>query len=438
MPTPPPTTPPLESESAEALASMESDAAAYFAERDEARAAEALNPVAPVLERAAAAPAKAPPAKAPATKPLPSPGKSAAHPGAPGPSASTPPEARVPGAPRLTPPGPPDAKTDEAARASTASPPPAADDPDIPREYKPGGVRAVNWNKLHAKADHYEALCTQRAQEISDLQAALEGAKATAPAASPETQARLAALQTERDTYLSQLRAVAGERLFDSDSRPRRDAATLQAKAAVGPEQADRIDAIFALPEGAYRDEQIEALYSSLPPVRANRLMTAVGELDRLSLERSAAAAKGGDLLASRVAEYTASQERATQERNARAAATFDAELKEWEVAGVTPAEVELARSVYTGKNATLQDASRAAFWGAVGPRVASVLQDSQARVAELEGELGRLRSAQPGVGAAASGALPAASADDDDESSTSYAERIARQAARAGVRFGS
>lgn len=423
MPTP--TAPdPLESataESADALATMESEAADFFAARDAERAAKALgasqplNPVAPALEKAAREAAGKPPEKAaaPAAQPAP---------------------AKVPGAPAL--------KKAEPAKAEAARPAdtkPAPDFSDVPREYTPGKTRAPQWDKLHAKADHYEALSTQRHQEIEDLRAQLEAARAATANGTPsaEVAQRLQTLQSERDALRAQLEAVAGERIFDVESKPRREAALYKAKQAVAPSDIKNIEMLLQTPGSAWREEQLNSIMAGLTPLRATQLANAVADWDGLDAEREAARARGGEIWKSNLSAQQAQQERANAERIARAASTFDAELKEWEVAGVTAEEAAAARSVYTGQNATLQDASRAALWGAVGPRVASQLVEAQGRIAELEGELSKLRSAQPGVGAAASGALPTEPTDDDDPSATGYAERIARQAMRAGLRFG-
>lgn len=449
---PPTTTDPLETataESADALATMESEAADYFAARDAERTA--LNPVAPALERAtrsAPLPATGKPAAAPAPN---SRGKQAVS-GTPVEPAKTLPKpasaAKVPGAPRMAATGA--ATAPVAKEGAVASPPPSsadaaapgtppADFSDVPREYTPGKTRAPHWDKLHAKADHYESLATQRAAELETLRAELEAARAsTSTTPPPDVAERLTALQTERDSLRTQLQAVAGERIFDAESKPRREAAITQAKQVAGPEHAARIEQLLALGESTYRDNAIEELISTLPPLRAAKLTAAVADLDRLASERAAAAAQGGELWNRRMSEATAAQERAAAERNAAATRTFDAEVAEWQSAGiVTPEDIENARSVYSGKGSTLQDAARASLWAAAGPKLAQQAQDALARVAELEGELSKLRGAQPGVGAAASGALPSAATDEDDPSTTGYAERIARVALQSGVRFG-
>lgn len=404
------------------MSEMETEAAEFFAARSEAqnKGDTALNPVAPALEKAAAK-TEAPPAKptAPAEKP------------------ATPATGKVPGAPTFTKPAL--SKTEPSTNGTADS---AKDQfADIPREYKSGSIRAVNWDKLHAKADHYEALSVQRASELEALQTQLSEARlATSSAApSPEVATRLQSLQQERDALQAKLEAVAVERSprFEAQFKPRRESALAQAKAAVGPADAAKVEALLNLGESSYRDEQIEAFLSSLSPLRATKLTQAVADLDRLLVERNALASQGSELWKTWVAEENANRERANTERIAKVNSTFEAELKEWEPVGLSKDDIANARSVYSGQGATMQDASRAALWAVAGPKAAQMAQDLQAKVTELEGELAKLRKIQPGVGAAGGGALPTESADDDDSTTTGYAERIARQAMRGGVRFG-
>lgn len=417
---------PLVQQSAESLAAMEAEAAEFFAARgaEQNRADAALNPVAPALEKAAAAPAKAKASPNATSAPAKAPEKPAET------SAG-----KVPGAPTFP------KKTDPKPEPDATANGDAAKDQfaDIPREYKAGNIRAANWDKLHSKADHYEALSTQRAQEIIDLKAALDAAKQGTGNGTPneEVQQRLTSLQQERDSLRTQLQAVAGERIFDAESKPRRDSAIAQAKAAAGVENAARIESLLALPESSYRDEQIEALVATLPPLRATKLTNAVSALDGLSIERATAAQQGSEIWQRRQNEWNAQQERQNAERIAKATSIFDAELKEWEPVGLSKEDLDNARSVYTGKGSTLQYAARAALWAVVGPKAAAMAQELQAKVGELETELAKLRGAQPGVGAAASGALPSDGADDDDPAMTSYSDHIAKQALRSGVRFG-
>lgn len=402
---------------------MESEAAEFFAAQAAERAQAPLNRLADAVERAAPA-TKSPPKE---TKSAPVETKAA--------PAETKvadvPKGKVSGPPVLKKPAAAEApKVDAKVEAPKAEPPPFE---DVPRKFAPG-----HWDKLHAKSDHFEALSVARAAELETLKAELATAKAASANGTPsaEQAERLTALQAERDSLRLQLQAVAGERIFDAESKPRREAAIAQAKQVAGPEHAARIGELLSLNESTYRDNAIEELIATLPPLRAAKLTQAVADLDRLTAERALAAQSGNELFQRRISEAQAAQERQAAEHASRASATFDSELKDWESAGVTVEEVAAARSVYTGKDATLQDASRAALWGAVGPRVAAQLNEANARVAELEGELAKLRGAQPGVGASTGGEI--AQSDEDDPTTTGYSEHIARSAARAGLRVGS
>ena len=417
---------PLVQQSAESLAAMEAEAAEFFAARgaEQNRADAALNPVAPALEKAAAAPTKAKAAPAAPAAPAKAPEK---------PSATS--AGKVPGAPTFPKKAEPKPETDATTNGDATKDQFA----DIPREYKAGNIRAANWDKLHSKADHYEALSTQRAQEITDLKAALESAKQATGNGTPneEVQQRLTSLQQERDSLLTQLKAVAGERVFDAESKPRRDAEILAAKDAVGPQLAKEVEELLTMPRSPFRDQKIAEIAESLPILQRDELLASARALNRLDAERSRAAAQGGEIWQRKQNEWVEQQERQNAERIAKASSTFDAELKEWEPVGLSKEDLDNARSVYSGKGSTLQDAARAALWAVAGPKAAAMAQELQAKVGELEIELTKLRGAQPGVGAAASGALPSDGADDDDPAMTSYSDRIAKQALRSGVRFG-
>lgn len=398
---------------------METEAAEFFAARAAAEPLHApLNPVVDALEKATPAkepakPAPAAPAKAPdATKPA----------------------GKVPGAPILK-----KAEPKPVADPASTKPDATADFSDVPKEYKPGEMRGKNWDRLHAKSDHFETLAQQREAEATALRAELEAAKSAKATGvlSEETKAMLESLQKERDQYKSQLQAFAGERIFDTESKPRREAAISKAKQAVAPSDIKNIEMLLQTPGSAWREEQLNQIISGLTPLRATQLANAVAEWDGLDLEREAARARGGEMLQKNILSHNEQQARENQERIQRATTTFEAELKEWEPVGLNAEEIASARSVYSGQGATLQDASRAALWAVAGPRVATQLQEAQSRVEELEGQLAKLRGAQPGVGASAAGALPSGADDEDDPSITTYADRIAKQAMRAGVRFG-
>jgi hypothetical protein len=191
------------------------------------------------------------------------------------------------------------------------------------------------------------------------------------------------------------------------------------------------------MPESSFRDEKIEEMLTTLPAFRAAKLSQAVASLDNLTLEKQSLAAQGSELYKSWTAEETAARERQVSERNSKVTAAFESEVKEWANAGLTQEEIATARSIYSGQGNTFQDASRAALWAVTGQRAVKQLQELSQRNQELEQELGKLRKAQPGVGAAAGGAIPASDDLEDDPNVVSYAERVARQHLRAGGTFG-
>lgn len=403
-----PTTDPLIAEADASMADMERDAEALFAAKDAARIGAPTKPAA-----AADVPLAAQPAVSPA--PAANKGKVAGPPAAPAAKAEP-------------------AKPDAATTAPTADKPAADPFADVPREYPTGKVTSKNWTRLHEKIDFYESQATAARKEAEELRAKLAGGDGSTPA-SPEIAARLTTLQQERDALQARLEAVAVERSprFEAAFKPRQEAAIAQARAAVGPAKADAVAALLALPESAYRDEQIDSIVSELGGgMRAAKLTQAVADLDRLSAERTAMASRGSELFKTWTAEESAAREAANAKRTAEATATFENELATWRSATtLDDSDIATARSVYSGQ-ADLRDAANAALWAVVGPRLAQAASADRARVAELEAELGKLRRVQPTPTADTGGAAPS-TGDSDDDPNMSYIEKIAREAVNGG-----
>jgi len=394
---------PLVAEADASMADMERETAALFAAKDAARIG-----TPPPADDAAPAPVAKPATDAPAA-PV-AKGKIAGAPAA-------------PAAP----------KADVApAKDATPAPDPFA---DVPREYPTGKVTSKNWTRLHEKIDFYESQATAARKEAEELRAKLAGGDGSTPA-SPEIAARLATIQQERDALQARLEAVAVERSprFEAAFKPRQEAAIAQARAAVGPAQADRVAALLAMPESSYRDEQIDTLVSELGGgMRSAKLTQAVADLDRLAAERSNLAAKGADLWKTWTAEESAARDRQQAERTATANATFDSELASWRTSNlVNDADIATARSVYSGQ-VELKDAANAAMWAVVGPKLAQAASADRARVAELESELAKLRRVQPNAAADSGGPAPAVSDDDESDASLSFMDRVAKQAVAQG-----
>lgn len=325
-----------------------------------------------------------------------------------------------------------------AADASSASnPPQPAPDPDAdipgPDEYQGGKGFVTNWKKLHASKDQWKKQANELRQQLEQLQR--NGHQQNGNAAAqpdPKVVEQLKLLSSERDNLLARLEAVAVEKSprFEAAFKPRIEAAIAQAKAAVGPERASRIESLLNQPESAFRDEQIESMLAEMgTSLRAGKLQTAVADLDRINAERAAMASRGSELFKQWQNEESAAAQRQRQEREQQAIHAFDSELQGWKDY-VKGEDVELARDVYIGK-ADLTAAARASLWAVAGPKIARQSMEKDKRISELEGELAKFRSAQPGRDTAG-GNAPSAS--DDVPSDMSYADAIARKVTEAGL----
>lgn len=326
----------------------------------------------------------------------------------------------------------------EASAAQIASPeqPATALDPEAgipgPDEYKGGKGFVDNWKKLHAAKDNWK-------QQANEMRKQLEALK-TNPQVNgngqpdPKVVEQIKLLQGERDNLLARLEAVAVEKSprFEQAFKPRIEAAISQAKAAVGAERAKRVEEILSLPESAYRDEQIDGLLTEIGSnYRQSKLSQAVAELDRVAAERQALASRGSELYKQWQNEEQQAFQRQRQEREQQAIHTFDSELQGWRQAGYLKddSEASLARDVFIGK-ADLTDAARASIWAVVGPKIARSSMEQSKRIKELESELAKFRSVQPGRDTAGGNAP---SAGDDLPPETSYADAIARRVQEAG-----
>ena len=333
---------------------------------------------------------------APSTSPTPSP-QAAATPAIPSTSA-------VPGPPVASQAAPSAAATSQVSPPSPATPAadpfqdlPAADVFDKNPQFK---LLTQNWKRLHEKADTFRSQAETLAREVETLRQQQSTAKPTTDSTpSPD----LLTLQHERDDLQARLEAIAVERSprFESMFKPRQEAAIAQAKAAVGPAQADRVASLLSLPESSYRDEQLESILNEIGPstMRAQKLSSAVADIDRLAAERQTYANQSSQLFKSWQAEEIANSQRQQAERIKTITDTFNSTVDEWKRSGadLDAPSIELARDVFMGKR-DVREVATAAMWVAYGPRAAATALKLQQENAALQAEVSRLRGVQPGT----------------------------------------
>lgn len=326
--------------------------------------------------------------------------------------------------------GPPQPEN-AAAEASASATQPAVVDPDAdipgPDEYKGGKGFVENWKKLHGARERWKNEALTLKQQLEQIQ---KGQKPNG-APDPETAKHLASIQAERDNLLARLEAVAVEKSprFEAAFKPRIEAAINLAKSAVGPERSKAIEKVLELPEGNYRDEQLDAMLQEVGGgIRGSKLTQAVAELDRIAAEKQALSSRGSELYKQWQSEEQANYQRQQQERQRQALGAFEEELKGWGSV-VNEEDAKVARDVFNGQ-ADLQDAARASLWAVAGPKIASQAMAKDKRIAELEAELSKYRSVQPGKG----NATATQPVSDDIPEGTSYSEAIARAVQQAGI----
>jgi hypothetical protein len=181
----------------------------------------------------------------------------------------------------------------------------------------------------------------------------------------------------------------------------------------------DRAIAVLKLPEGEYRDEQIDLLVSELPVSKGMQIAAAKSAMDQIGMEREAA-------LKDEVSRHDQRRmERESQEkaRMSTLEKTFSTVMEtakqnpiyqpregdeEWNK-GLAE-RLKLAQHIYNGKLSP-EDAAQAALWSAAAPTLVGIYHKEKAaaeaekaaftaKISELEAELLKLRGQTPGAGA--------------------------------------
>lgn len=424
------------------LADADAARADFFAQADDvfagqqaqagrSQALPAPRPLQPAQPSAApgAVPSQAPPSKpaAPAVgKSVPGPSSPAGKvPGPPGAANAQAPQAQAPGVAQQAP-------------VQQQAPVPPVED-DLPREYRPGSIRAEQWNKMHATRDALRVERDTFKQQLAEAQAKLQSA-----VPNEQLQQQFTTLKQERDAFLEKLEAVAFERSprFEAMFKPRVEAAISLAKNALGPEHATKIEQLLSMPDSEFRNVQLNALAEGLPPLALGKLANAIGEVDRANSERAALAAKGSEQWRAWQQEEQQRQQGQFEASSQQIEQAFNSEFAGWkdfemfrEKPGDTAHNTAVQQRIATAKGILSggldpQELSRAALWATLGPDLIGALTAERQRAGALEQELASLRAAQPGPGS--DNGAPAAN--DDVDSSLGYGAGIAALAAREGL----
>lgn len=249
--------------------------------------------------------------------------------------------------------------------------------------------------------------------KIKALEQELEKRPATAPsAATAELEKKLAEAIKERDAFSEKLMQVDVEKhpTFQTAFTQKLDEAIATTKEIVGPEVADRIEAVLKMPIGKYRQEQIDALAETLTPYQLNALAMADITIKQLSKQRDAMLSKPKEIwqeLQAREKEQIEKQIAAN--RDVFNSVLQQAESKEDGVFAFQEREGDtewnqavkdrkrLAEAIYTGELKP-QDRARAAAWAASAPALVAQLKSLNAELEALKAENESLKGATPKV----------------------------------------
>ncbi len=299
--------------------------------------------------------------------------------------------------------------------------------PDKPLDENKVPRTSADWDRWKAgrkaSEDALRKEITARETKVSELNtrlADLEKKALDAGKLTPEMQSEFDRLKKENEEYSTRLQVteVTAHPKFQSYFQSKVDAQLGLAKRIVGQEKATEVERILKLPEGEYRDSQMETLLAELSPVQQTRVGGVLNELDRIGEERGQAIASAAKLREQALAE----QQAALTKRQRDMDATFQSVIaarqdpkgehgsilfqakdgdNEWNAS--VKARVDRARNLLFGQNVTPQDVARAAVDAVVLPDVlkdyARYKGEAEALITKLTEQVKALSAAQPGPG---------------------------------------
>lgn len=317
---------------------------------------------------------------------------------------------------------------------------------DIP-EILPEGTdskKQSQWKQLQTRKKEAERLVAEYQTKLKEAENKLQ----TIVKPTPETESQLLELQKQRDHLSSILEAVAAERhpKFQQQFQGRTEAALSLAQQAVGPELADKVAQLIQMPDNEFRNSQLDDIISSLGHLRAGKLTNAIGDMDRISIEKQSLSARGQEQWKAWTSENVEKQRQQQAQQQAQTEKAFTSELEQWtqkaqlfqpkandsEWNSALESRVARAKQIFMG-GMDERSLARAAFWAAMGQDIVGMSKATEDRCKALEQENAALKSASPGSQAASP-----KTDDVDDTQHKSYGDKIAAELARAGIRFGS
>jgi hypothetical protein len=173
------------------------------------------------------------------------------------------------------------------------------------------------------------------------------------------------------------------------------------AKGIVGADKAAEIERILGLPDGDYKDNQLEELSSDLPVVKQGRLVGILNRLSEIHAERAGELAKARE----KVAQLTATEQQTAQQREQNKQQFVDKTLTAIAATDefkpfMDSAAIDLAKRVVLGGTKDPADFVKMAARGLIlTPKLLVALKAEQDKVAERDKIIASMKAATPGPG---------------------------------------
>lgn len=316
---------------------------------------------------------------------------------------------------------------------------PISSDQDEP---EPKGLSAPamsNWKKLKTERNDW-------IQKAKTAQTELDAERAK-PRPDPR---EIEAIKKERDEYSNRLQQLDVERhpKFQAYFEQKTGATLGLAKSIVGEANAKRLQDALEMPDGKFRDDALEEIYSELKPIQQNRLGAVVVDYDKIRQERSQHVSESRANW-QKLQEDGQRQQQQTQAQYVKAFEDQTAMATDpknglpvfQKRTGTTPEDVawnhqvdaslSIARNIYQGK-LDAPEIAKAALWSASAPLFLRQLHERNTVIDGLQKRITELEASKPGLpGGSGSGA---GAGDGNKYKGMSYIDEMVARANEAGA----
>lgn len=278
-------------------------------------------------------------------------------------------------------------------------------DPEVPKTIK--STKA---------ADDFKAIKSERdalAKQIEELK--------KTPQAN-DFEAKLKALQEERDQYSERLKILDIERHPDFVKKYEAKLGQINEsiRSVVGSDAA-KLESLIKQPDSDYRNQQIDEIVESLTPAKRAKLGALLVQQEQLDQERRGEIEEAKKNYEQIVSKYKQDATQRDQLAIQQAEATWSnvsklaSELEVFqpvegdpESAKQVAASLQLAKDIFNGNNSE-EDLAKAAIWAAAAPKYREALYAQLELNKRLQAELAKFKGAQPGVASQATNTKPVA-----------------------------